>query len=196
MTRSRFIIAIVLAALLQTALLLWIVVDRIRLLTTGQEIVLQTEPVDPRSLFQGDYVILSYSISQIPLKDIAVDRQLDDGDEIYVTLVPNGDTWKPIAIHHQRPDLTDGQAALKGRVDYVWQDREGETPGTDCPECMTAQISYGLESYFVPEGTGRQLEEFRNERALKVIVAVNEAGDSAIKGLVIDGETIYEEPLL
>ena len=34
--------------------------------TEGREITLQTAPVDPRSLFQGDYAILDYEIAEIP----------------------------------------------------------------------------------------------------------------------------------
>ncbi len=33
-------------------------------LTEGREITLQTVPVDPRSLFQGDYAILDYEIAK------------------------------------------------------------------------------------------------------------------------------------
>ena len=32
-------------------------------LSTGREVVLQTVPVDPRSLLQGDYAILDYEIA-------------------------------------------------------------------------------------------------------------------------------------
>ena len=35
-------------------------------LFTGTEVVLQTVPVDPRSLLQGDYAILDYEIATLP----------------------------------------------------------------------------------------------------------------------------------
>ena len=35
-------------------------------LRTGTEVVLQTVPVDPRSLLQGDYAILDYEIARLP----------------------------------------------------------------------------------------------------------------------------------
>ena len=35
-------------------------------LRIGTEVVLQTVPVDPRSLLQGDYAILDYEIASLP----------------------------------------------------------------------------------------------------------------------------------
>ena len=35
-------------------------------LTQGREVTLQTAPVDPRSLLQGDYAILDYEIARLP----------------------------------------------------------------------------------------------------------------------------------
>ena len=51
-------------ALALTLALLWIVSGRVSLLSSGQEVVLQTVPVDPRDLLRGDYVILRYDISR------------------------------------------------------------------------------------------------------------------------------------
>lgn len=57
------------------------------------------------------------------------------------------------------------------------------------------RLGYGIESYFVPEGEGKALEDMVRERALSVIVAIDRDANAAIKGLVIAGERIYDEPL-
>ena len=51
-------------------------------LRSGAEVVLQTVPVDPRSLLQGDYAILDYEIADLPpfLQDHPV------GETAYVVL--------------------------------------------------------------------------------------------------------------
>ena len=51
-------------------------------LRDGTEVVLQTVPVDPRSLLQGDYAILDYEIAELPgyLENRGV------GDTVYVEL--------------------------------------------------------------------------------------------------------------
>lgn len=54
----------VLAALLQTGILYAGIGDA-AILRSGQDIVFQTEPVDPRDLMRGDYVVLGYEISNI-----------------------------------------------------------------------------------------------------------------------------------
>ena len=56
-------------------------------------------------------------------------------------------------------------------------------------------IRYNLESYFVPEGEGRKLEDVRNKGKLAVVAAVLPSGRAAIKRLLIDGKPVYEEPL-
>jgi uncharacterized membrane-anchored protein len=60
--------------------------------------------------------------------------------------------------------------------------------------CDSLQIRYDLESYFVPEGEGRKLEQVRNQRKLIVVAAVAPSGRAAIKRLLVDGEAIYDEP--
>ncbi len=47
------------------------------------------------------------------------------------------------------------------------------------------EVEYGIESYFVPEGTGRMIEQARD---VKVRVAIDSSGNSVIKHLLVDGE--------
>ena len=54
------------ALLVQCALLILMVADRMQILREGREVTLQTQPVDPRDRLRGDYVVLGYDISQLP----------------------------------------------------------------------------------------------------------------------------------
>ena len=56
-------------------------------------------------------------------------------------------------------------------------------------------MRYGIESYFVPEGQGKRLEDLAREKKLAALIAVDARGNAAIKGLIIDGVLQYEEPL-
>lgn len=60
--RAKFALAIALQLLLLAGLLGF----RQYTLLTGQRIWLRTVPVDPRDMFRGDYVTLSYQVSRIP----------------------------------------------------------------------------------------------------------------------------------
>jgi uncharacterized membrane-anchored protein len=57
-------------------------------------------------------------------------------------------------------------------------------------------MRYGIETYFVPEGTGRALESQVREHKIDAILAVGSDGTAALKGLVIDGERHVDPPLL
>lgn len=174
-------------AVIQAAVLAYMVWDRAQLLANGREIVLDVVPVDPRSLFRGDYVNLSYDISRIiPHEGTALPRR---GANIYVTLQRGADgTWQPVDATAQPPArVGPDEVVLKGRVDYLF------TPSATSTEA--AQVQYGIESYFVPEGTGRELEKLVGQKKIAALIAVDSDGNAGIKGLVVDGKQVYEEPL-
>lgn len=180
---GRFGTAVILLALVQTLILVWMVGDRVALLRSSDVVTLKSEPVDPRDLFRGDYVTLTYGISSLSLEGLPGETGFDIGDTIYIELAAAPGTWNAVAIYHTYPAPGVGHKVIRGRV-------TGFTPS---PAILT--IAYGIESYFVPEGEGRSLEEERNARNLSVDVALASDGEAAIKGLRIDGKPVYEEPL-
>jgi len=202
---------LILAAIIMTALLGQIVIERITLLSSGTEVRLATAPVDPRDIFRGDYVILTYDISRLPVDRLADNPDaFTSGDRVFVTLEEDASgLWQATAIHHRQPEMKAGAVSIKGRID--WMDTAPLTPTAipgettedlapveePCAGCRNARISYGIESYFVPEGTGRDLEDMRDQGSVTVIAAVSENGTAAIKGLILDGgDPVYLEPLL
>lgn len=56
-------------------------------------------------------------------------------------------------------------------------------------------IRYGIEEYFVPEGTGRALEQPAEGERIDIRVAVNRAGTPAISAILVNGEVRHEEGL-
>lgn len=174
-------------ALAQAAVLGWMIWERAHLLSSGREIVLEVIPVDPRSLFRGDYVVLGYDISRVQTTQGPASPRR--GAVIYVTLQKTGDRWQAIGSSTSPPaNLAPDQVALKGHVEYV----SAPTP----PGTGQANVRYGIEDFFVPEGTGRDLEKLVGEKKLDALIAVDDDGNAAIKGLMSDGKRVYEEPLL
>jgi uncharacterized membrane-anchored protein len=180
-----------LAALVQVGLIAAMVVDRSRILREGQEVMLQTRPVDPRDLLRGDYVVLSYDISSVAagaLKDQPVKTRRSP---VYVTLSPKADGFYEVAALSLTPVTVSGKDVLiRGRI--VSGDHCG---GFVDAFCDKLQINYGIERYFVPQGEGREIEHSRNEGKVAVVAAVTPAGRAAIKRLLIDGKPVYDEPL-
>jgi uncharacterized membrane-anchored protein len=190
MTRERRNpwLGIAAVAAIQAGVLCWMIWDRAHLLASGREIVLEVVPVDPRSLFRGDYVILNYDISRIEAPAGA--EHFRQGTVVYVTLQKTVDgLWKMARWSAAPPpDTPADQVVLKGRIRYV------SAAGRDTPE--HASVRYGIESFFVPEGTGRELETLVRDKKLSALIAVDADGNAGIKGLVVDGKRVYEEPLL
>jgi uncharacterized membrane-anchored protein len=186
-TSRKTLLALAAIALAQTAVLAWMVVDRIQLLRSGREIVLSVAPVDPRDLFRGEYVRLDYVAARVPLAP-ADGEPVKRGEKLYVTLEKSAEgEWRPVEMSRAlKGEDNPSRIVLKARA--LW----------DAPVYNTwgATVRYGIESYFVRQGDARKLEELARERKLAVLVAVGKDGTAAIKGLIIDGKLQYEEPLL
>ena len=131
-------------------------------LRTGTEVVLQTVPVDPRSLLQGDYAILDYEIAQLPDR---MDR-FSAGRTVYVALQEDGAVWTSSAYTEERSRVA-GEVFIKGRIDRI------------------GHADFGIGTYFVPEGTGHIVERAQD---VKVVVSVDEDGNAVIKDVLVDGE--------
>lgn len=177
------------AALVQIALLSVMIIDRVQVLRDGTEVTLQTRPVDPRDFLRGDYVVLGYDITQLPAGPLRDQASGERHPLMYVKLAPNRDgVYEAVSAHTSPVAVTSPEVLIRGRVTY------GATCGSKPVFCEKLTIRYNLESYFVPEGEGRKLEDLRNERKLQVVAAVLPSGRAAIKRLLIDGKPVYEEP--
>jgi len=135
-------------------------------LRSGQEVVLETVPVDPRDVFRGDYVVLRYRISE-------VDCSAAQGAVVYVPLQRTGDVW---GVGRYPPTSLTYEDAAE-RSDVVLRGQVTRSGGATC------DVAYGIESYFVPEGTGREIE--RVWGVLKVRVSVDGSGNAMIRELIL-----------
>jgi uncharacterized membrane-anchored protein len=178
------------ATLIQVALLSLMVIDRVQILRDGTEVTLQTRPVDPRDFLRGDYVVLNYDISQLPAGPLRNEPADGRNPIVFVKLAPNRDgLYEAISVHADAVAVKSPEVLIRGRVAY------GATCGPGGRAfCDNLQIRYNLESYFIPEGEGRKLEQVRNQRKLLVVAAVTPSGRAAIKRLLVDGEPVYDEP--
>lgn len=144
-------------------------------LKTGKTVVLETVPVDPRDLLRGDYVILSYKIGQLEFGNLNSEKKnYNHGEIVYVGLVPKGKYWEAVSVSSKRPTES-STVFIKGRITQGWGGRIG--------------VNYGIESYFVPEGKGREFEQgLRRGSQVKVVVeaAVNADGNALIKKVYLE----------
>jgi uncharacterized membrane-anchored protein len=142
-------------------------------LRTGQEVILRTIPVDPRDLFRGDYVILSYPISNIDTKSLPAERNdFKIGDHIFVELTIKDKYAEATRINAAPKKDT---LAIRGTIKDIFGGR--------------LSIEYGIESYFVPEGNGKELERMIGKN-LDVKAVISKSGKAIIKSLLIDGKEL------
>lgn len=147
---------------LQLAILGYQVWSSETILEEGTLVKLELQPVDPRSLLQGDYVRLGYTISNLGEHDVA------HGEKIRVVL------------RKQQDDLYaySGYYELNG----VWNKEYQAMPEDVVINGTTLggeRVEYGIESYFVPEGTGLEVE--RNARF--AFVKIGRKGDAILESL-------------
>lgn len=137
-------------------------------LRTGTEVLLKLRPVDPRDLFRGDYVILSYDISEL---DKADDHGFRENETVFTRLQLTGGIAEFAGASGTRP--ADG-LFIAGKITAVNNNR--------------ATVIYGIESYFVPEGAGLEIERSRRDILAKIVI--DSAGRGVVKALVEDGKEL------
>ncbi len=91
----KFKIAFFAIVAAQMVLLLAMIGVKEYTLRTGTTVVLQTVPVDPRSLLQGDYVILQYKIATLPAYPHL--RNLPRGTDVYIGLEKGKKVLSPLS---------------------------------------------------------------------------------------------------
>ena len=117
-------------------------------------------PVDPRDVFRGDYIILSYP--GLNGTTSHGDKTPDADGDRYVTLKEAGDFWVMDRVLEAPPAEND--------LPYLHARRHNRS------------LEYGLEHYYVPEGKGRPPGK------IVVEAAVRPNGDAQIRQVFNDGK--------
>lgn len=136
-------------------------------LSAGAPVLLKAAPADPWDMFRGEYVMLEYDITWIRGKDPDLDsyRQQD----VYVVLEKGEKYWDAAGIYVDKPDLTSDQIFVKGKVNYFDDFKE------------QYHVSYGIESYYVEEGTGMGLQQ---AKTFDVQVRIDRFGNAVIEKII------------
>lgn len=178
---------ILIIAGLQTLALIAMVAERAYTLNSGKVVTLEVVPVDPTDMFRGDFVILSYKISRLDLSKLGGDDSFDLYEPVYVMLAQANGTWSAVSTHKAPVAPAGGQVMLQGTVTFV--------SGTSDTAPAELQVTYGIESFFVPQGKGKPLEDERQAGKVTVDIAVRSDGQAAIKALKVEGKPVHEETL-
>lgn len=185
-TKLKFTIAVA----LQIAVLTFIIIYKTSISLGGTEVILKIEPYDPRDPFRGDYITFRYSdLSTLPghYYEGNYGQELQKKDTVYITLEPvsfeqGGNHFRPVKISEQKPD--DETIAIKGTVESLNYSNFGTEESTKYLD--TISVIYGIEEYFIPEGTGQNI--FFDDKETAAKVAIDENGNAVLKEIYIDGK--------
>ena len=175
---------------------------------SGTEVVIPMEPVDPRDILLGHYVIIRTPAHTLDLRAFPEapdgENAWSEGETVYVSLSQGQDgLWRASAVAKRadalQPPLMRGRIEnAYRRYDYTdWEPGEDGKPGRGRERIegtgrTELQVEYNLERYYADPQTARALEDMRRENRLALIVSLGEDGTAVIKGLVIDGEPQYD----
>lgn len=177
---------------LQFLVLGWMVFNHSQPLMSGERFLLRCEPVDPRSLTKGDYVILRYNFQSITeqqqaklIKEWRVLHPTSSEEQGYFAYTIPKDTpiYLPLSKDSAgiavlgEPSLqppTNGSFLLtrKGRSNQFWNNNE---------------VRAGIEAYYVAEGSGLVWEGLRNKGQLLAEVGILPNGRAGLISLQTSG---------
>lgn len=131
---SKSAIVILLNLLLLLGYFNWAVWEKEEALAKGRLVLLKLAPVDPRSLMQGDYMRLSYAISQVPDPE-----KLPARGYVVVRLDENG-VGQLVRYQQNTTPTQEGEQLIRySKGDWT--------------------LNIGAESYFFEEGQGEQFAQ-------------------------------------
>ncbi len=169
---------LLLVLVLQSAWLLGTTFVQERALATGKIILLKTRRVDPRDLLRGDYLILDYDISDVPMSRFSPPLQIEPpaGTKVFVALAPGANQFYEVVRAGTNEFLpATNEIVLRGRSEW---NRWGRT--------NSVHLAYGIERYYVAEGNGNPTGE------LTAHAVVPASGWASLKQVFVDGKPYAE----
>ncbi|GEM_PF-1785265 len=174
--KKKFIfISVITAQLIFLSCAIYLYTEKIN---KAPKIVLETEPVDPFSVFRGRYIALRYKISNMPdtiFKDCNA-SDVPEGSPIYVVLQQKDKFWEAVSAYKNKPKGTN-QVYLKGKRFYSYQGN--------------VRVTYGIESFFLSESSADEID--RGGRPTREgWQEIQRARDERLGNLSLEEKRIYK----
>jgi uncharacterized membrane-anchored protein len=157
---------------------------------TGQEVILKVLPVDPRSVFMGNYMALQFDISRLDTRTVPFSDSgatIKAGEPIFVAVAPGKPWAKPVAASVDRSGVEGrGSVVLRGTVTSVEQAGGANTRPT------MLHVDYGINRFYFPEArqetvTERMRRPDGSPAEITVTVSVPPSGRPIPRAVRLDG---------
>lgn len=164
---------------LQIGFVLSIPVIKEASIRSGKAIVVKTIPVDPQSLFRGDYINLNYEFSRIDLNKVKHDESyFDKGQRVFVKLSKEGGPWEAAQVSSKPlKNIGLGEVMVVGSI-------------SNWPSQNSIHVIYGVESYFVPEGEGKHIEKKIVDKRATVELSIDKKGFASVRKIFVDDKEV------
>ncbi len=137
-------------------------------LAFGKNVVLKCHTYDPRDMFKGDHVAVTYDMNN--KLDFS---KFNSGDTAYLKLKKGKSYWEPVAATKEIPtSLQQDEAAMKVRYNGTFG--------------AASLVTTGIEKFYVPEGSAKSI----NSDGLTAEVALGQDGTPVLKRMLCDGKVI------
>jgi uncharacterized membrane-anchored protein len=180
MSQAMIRAGLVVAVVLQLCILSGMVVKAAMPLWNGTEIRVKTVPVDPRSLFRGNYARLNYDFTSLPEGVFGGSNEIGAGSEnifgpnhelrigevVYTSLQPGTDGLYEYAGASLEPPQEG--IFLRGRITGFY------------PEI---RVNYGIDAFFAPKEKALQLEKDLRDGGVAVLMVTSD-GHVALKDVI------------
>ncbi len=169
--RNKYRLGLILAILFQFLILTGMYVNAGIPLWTGNEIKIKTIPVDPRSMFRGNYVRLRYEFTEI--ESLHFQKQdLRNGEKVYVILKPDvDDIYGFSSVSLGKPD---SGIYLRCRINnnHFWSNNSKHY-----------KLKCGIEAFFLPKEKALAVEKNLRNSGIALLMVTSD-GSARIKNIV------------
>ncbi len=168
MTGRKTTLGLGAAIAFQLVVLIGMVVSTALPLWTGTEVRVRTVPVDPRSMFRGNYARLDYEFGTLPEEALGKVEDLRNGEVVYVRLEPGEGEEHEFAGASLDPPAEG--VFLRGRI-------AGNYP--------SYRVRYGIEAFFAPKEKALKLEKDLRNGGIAILMVTGH-GRAALKDIIPD----------
>lgn len=169
----------------QVSVILLLILSKFLILSGGTSVFLRIEPVDPRDPLRGDYVTFQYTGLSVVGRykfDFSQNRTFQKGDIVYVPLEKVfGSDYYGLASGSILKNKPEDGLFIKGILDS-----DSVLSNGNYLYPTNSNIIYGIEEYFIPEGSG-QLRDFSLSEIFAK-VSIDDNGNAVISQIYIDNK--------
>jgi uncharacterized membrane-anchored protein len=192
-------VAFAILAALDIGIPLNMLVSRAAILKHGTEVKLELTTRDPRDLFRGEYSQLAYaigSLANVPAPDEERARcaaasqgcTAQNGQPLFVMLTPT-DNGTYQASQASLTEPAAGVLFVRGKISYGSYQTNIDPERCPSGRCFSGQVTYGIESWFGPQGVPAQVDRVARNKILAV-VRIDRTGTAVLADLLLDRKPV------